>query len=292
MHRRTAVLHGLSFAGLLVLTYVFLFVAGYQKAAGYDAYAYWSVDLSDLYGRSMGNDDALGAWRYSPAMAQAFSLFKLLPWWNFLWLWIAANVATLIWLGGRWTLALLAFPLVAVELYLGNIHLFLAAAIVLGFRYPWAWSFLLLTKVTPGVALVWFVVRREWRNLAVALGTTAVIVSASALIAPHLWWQWFEMLADNNATANATLLGIPLLVRVPVAIGVVAWAARTDRRWIVPLGVTLAMPVLWWTQLVPAIAAVTLLRAQDGEDRAVAQRLDALRSTLSRGRPVRGLAPQ
>ena len=46
---------------------------------------------------------------------------------------------------------LLALPPVALELYHGNIHLWIAAAIVLGFRYPWTWAFVLLTKVTPGV---------------------------------------------------------------------------------------------------------------------------------------------
>jgi hypothetical protein len=77
------------------------------------------------------------------------------------------------WLGWRRTLLVLAFPPVALELYHGNIHLLLAAAIGLGLRYPWTWAFVLLTKVTPGVGLIWFAVRREWRQLGIALGVTA-----------------------------------------------------------------------------------------------------------------------
>ncbi len=46
----------------------------------------------------------------------------------------------------------------------------MAAAIALGFRYPATWAFVLLAKVTPGIGLLWFLVRREWRNLAIALG--------------------------------------------------------------------------------------------------------------------------
>ena len=46
-------------------------------------------------------------------------------------------------------------------------------AIVLGFRWPFTWAFVLLTKVTPGVGLLWFAVRREWRSLAIALGDGA-----------------------------------------------------------------------------------------------------------------------
>ena len=39
------------------------------------------------------------------------------------------------------------------EISLGNIHIFLALVTVFGLRWPWLWSFVLLTKVTPGVGL-------------------------------------------------------------------------------------------------------------------------------------------
>ena len=71
------------------------------------------------------------------------------------------------------------------ELAGGNIHLLLAAAIVLGFRWPWTWAIVLLTKITPGIGLLWFVVRREWRDLAIALGATAAIVAVSFLVWPE-----------------------------------------------------------------------------------------------------------
>ena len=53
---------------------------------------------------------------------------------------------------------------------------FIAAAIVIGFRWPAAWSLVLLTKITPGIGLLWFAVRREWRSLAIALGAVIMIV--------------------------------------------------------------------------------------------------------------------
>jgi hypothetical protein len=58
------------------------------------------------------------------------------------------------------------------ELAGGNIEILIAVAIVVGFRWPAAWSFVLLTKVTPGVGLLWFAVRREWNQLATALVAT------------------------------------------------------------------------------------------------------------------------
>ena len=109
----------------------------------------------------------LGAFNYTPPIARLFGPFGALEWPTFLWLWLALLIGNIIWLGGRGVriIWLLAFPPVALELYHGNIHLWIAAAIALGFRYPWTWGFVLLTKVTPGVGLLWFAVRREWRAL-------------------------------------------------------------------------------------------------------------------------------
>ena len=81
------------------------------------------------------------------------------------------------------------------ELAGGNIHLLLAAAIVLGFRWPWTWSLVLLTKITPGIGLLWFVVRREWRNLTIALGGTAAIAVSVRSPPPDAWFQWAEVLS-------------------------------------------------------------------------------------------------
>ena len=52
---------------------------------------------------------------------------------------------------GTKSLVLLAFPPLALELFHGNVHLFMAVAIVVGFRFPAAWAFVTLTKVSPGV---------------------------------------------------------------------------------------------------------------------------------------------
>ncbi|MEZ4596262.1 MAG: hypothetical protein R3C32_05075 [Chloroflexota bacterium] len=92
------------------------------------------------------------------------TLWTAIPWPVFVTAWFAAGVALYVWMVGPWSLALLAVPVFAVELFIGNIHLLLALAVVLGFRWPAAWSFVLLTKVTPGIGLLWFVVRREWRS--------------------------------------------------------------------------------------------------------------------------------
>jgi hypothetical protein len=252
--------------GLLVLGYAFnlLLLLSLLRLGqfGYDVYAYWSVDLEHLYAQTPQALAGFGAFHYAPAVAQLLAVFHVLPWWIFLWAWTALLIATLVWLGDRWTLLLLAFPPLILELYAGNINLLLAAAIALGFRYPAAWAFVLLTKVTPGVGVLWFAVRREWRQLAIALGATAAITLVSFALAPGLWGQWLGALTDLNGMADGGL-PIPLLLRMPVAAAVVWWGARTDRPWTVPVAATIATPILWigWPAwLVVLLGVLPLLR--------------------------------
>jgi hypothetical protein len=251
---RRALRDGLVLAGLLVGAYLFVVVAPQAKTVGFDAFAYWSLSIDHPYATHIGG---LGSFLYTPVLARAFAPASNLDWPAFLWLWLAVLLGTALWLGGRsrW-LWVLAFPPVALELYHGNIHLLIAAAIALGFRYPAAWAFVVLSKVTPGVGLLWFLVRREWRSLAIALGATAAIVAVSLVFDLRLWQEWFDrqVIGSLSEAPNQPHLDIPLLVRLPIAAVVVAWGARTDRKWTVPLAAALAMPVLW-------IAAFSVLAA-------------------------------
>jgi len=258
---------GLILAGLLFAAFLFIVVAPQQGTFGFDAYAYWSVDLQDPYGVTAGG---LGAFTYTPVMAYAFAPAHLLPWWQFLWLWTAFLVATLIWLGWRWTLAVLAFPPVAIEIYHGNIHLPMAAAIAFGFRYPAAWAFILVTKVSPGIGLLWFAIRREWRHLSIALGVTAVLVGATVAVdlvrGTTLWIDWWNSITSTagGTPLNQTDIPIPLLLRLPAAVVIVAWGARTDRAWTVPVAATLALPVLWVSGLSMLAALAPVLQRRRG----------------------------
>jgi hypothetical protein len=239
---------GAILAGLLFGGYLFVVVARSAGTFGFDSFAYWSLDLANPYARTAG---AMGAFTYSPVIARLFAPFSMLAFWQFLLLWDGLLVGTAAWLGlgsVRSVLAVFAFPAVALELYHGNVHLLMAAAIWLGFRYPAAWSFVLLTKVTPGVGLAWFVVRREWRPLAIALGVTAALVAVSLAIDGGLWVAWLRdslWATADGAALNQFSVPVPLWIRVPGALALVAWGGRTGRRWTVPVAATLALPVLW-----------------------------------------------
>ena len=241
---RRAIRDGLVVAGLLFAAYLFVVVAPQARTVGFDAYAYWSLDLAAPYERVAGE---LGAFPYTPVAARVLAPAGLLTWPQFWVAWTAILVGTLAWLGWRRALFVLAFPPVALELYHGNVHLLMAAAIALGFRYPAAWAFVLLTKVTPGVGLLWFAARREWRSLGIALGVTAAIGAASLVIDMRLWIDWVTngLAPVARGVMSQPNIEIPLLVRLPLAAIVVTWGAWTDRRWAVPLAATLALPVLW-----------------------------------------------
>lgn len=225
---------------------------------GVDAYAYWSVDPSHPYGASAPG--AFRAYFYSPAFAQLTAPIHLLPWQVFIAAWTVVLTFVLLWQTGRWmAFALLLFP-VFVDLTVANIHLLMAAAIVVGFRWPWTWAFIVLTKITPGVGLLWFAFRREWRSLAIALGATAAISAISFVIRPDLWRDWVGLLvAASRAPDMVFIVPIPVWFRLPISAAILWWGARTDRRWTVPLASCIALPVLELNGFAMLVAMVPLL---------------------------------
>jgi hypothetical protein len=240
---RRTLLHGLVLVGLIFAAYVLLVAAPAKGTLAVDVVAYWRLDLASPYHGQVGD---LGFFAYSPVVALLFAPFTALPWIVFVSVWYCLLAAALLWLGGRSFLLLLAFPPVAINLSDGNIHLLLAVAIVLGFRYPAAWSAVLLTKVTPGIGLLWFAARREWRSLAVVLGATAAIVAVTFVVLPSQWVGWVSMLVDNAGTPPPPpAIPIPLWLRLPVSAAVIWWGARHDYRWTVPIGAALSEPALW-----------------------------------------------
>jgi hypothetical protein len=228
---------------------------------GQDARCYWQATLAQPYLHSDWNDPI--AYVYSPAFLQLVSPLTALPWQAFVAAWAALLIGAVRFLTGPRLLAAgLLFPFAAMEVAGGNVSLLLAAAIVVGFRWPAAWSIVLVTKITPGIGLLWFVVRREWRSLAIALGATAVIAAVSFAILPEQWRTWVDVVMRNAAAGKSgtwASVPIPLWIRLPIAIALVVWGARTDRRWTVPVASMLALPALWYGGLSMLLAVIPLL---------------------------------
>jgi hypothetical protein len=226
-----------------------------------DLHAYWATHDAIDYAHS--NPFLIGAYLYAPVFAQIINPLTAFPWPVFAATWTLLMVAVYVWLVGRWAFPVLFSVAVALELYLGQIDIFIAAAIIIGFRYPAAWAFPLLTKVAPGVGLVWFLVRKEWRSLAIAIAATVGIAAVSALFAPEAWRGWFDLLrrsVTERQTIEGDYLAIPIWLRLPAGVAIIAWGARANRRWTVPVGVLLAMPLLWVNVFTLLIAIIPLRR--------------------------------
>jgi hypothetical protein len=231
--------------------------------SGHDARPYWATLLSRPYDDSTVG--AFGAYLYSPVFLQLIAPLRALSWIGFMGAWEAILILATAALAGPALLAPIGLVLVP-ELLGGNITVLLALAIVAGFRWPALWAFVLLTKVTPGVGLLWFAVRREWRSLGIALGATLAVIAISFIVVPDAWRHWVDVLVTGATTeVTSGSIPVPLPVRLPIAVVLLAWGAHTDRRWVVPVACLLALPVIWYGSLALLVGVVPLIRPRLAE---------------------------
>jgi hypothetical protein len=169
---------------------------------------------------------------------------RWIPFDVFVALWRAVLLALVVWMAGPFTIFVLFTVPVASEINAGNIQIMLAAAIVIGFRFPAAWSFVLLTKVTPGIGLLWFAIRRRWRDLAIAFGATVMLAAISFAIDPGRWFDYVRLLTGAPAPSVAPYY-LPFWVRLGPALAFIVWGGVTGHRWPVVVGSTLALPVFY-----------------------------------------------
>jgi Glycosyltransferase family 87 len=240
-----------------------------------DVHAYWVADPNDLYppAETTIHQDA---YLYSPAFEILVGWGRHLTFEAFTSIWRALLLIALVWLAGPFTVFVLFTVPVASEVNAGNIQLLLAASIVLAFRKPaaWAgfWAFVLLTKVTPGVGLLWFAARRQWRHLAVALGVTAAITAVTFAIWPDRWLDWIAMLADGGAPEPRPPYFLPFWPRIAVAVAIVLVGAWRGWRWPVVVAATVALPVFYTISPSLLVGVLPFLREALGRwaDRRVA----------------------
>jgi hypothetical protein len=241
-----------------------------------DVHAYWVADPNNLYppAESTIHKDA---YLYSPAFEVLVGWGRHLSFETFTAIWRALLLVTLVWLAGPFTVFVLFTVPVASEINAGNIQLLMAAAIVLTFRRPaaWAglWAFVVLTKVTPGVAAVWFAARRQWRHFAVAVGVTAAIAAVTFAIWPDRWLDWIALLASGGTPEPLAPYYLPFWPRFVVAVLIVLLGAWRGWRWPVVVGATLALPAFY--TISPALLVGVLPFLREAVGRWAAQRVAA-----------------
>ena len=257
--------------GLVVAAAVFV-VASVHAAAtgdpfvGYDAHVYWSAAALDhpyaaTIASGFGGAGGQFDYKYPPVLAQLLFVVHWVPWPVFLGAWTTLLLAAVSLQSGRLMLPMLVFPPVLGELWLGNLNLLIGLAIVVGFRWPAAWAVVVLTKMTPGIGLLWFAVRREWRELGIAVGVSSAVGAVSLAIAPDLWADFVAGLrtqVDVSLNSAGQAIPLPLPVRLIAAALLTAWGARAGRRWVVPIAAILAIPFSWWNVFSIALAVIPL----------------------------------
>jgi Glycosyltransferase family 87 len=253
---RSPVRFGLSVLG--VITLATIYSAG---GPGYDFMAYWAVDPSSPYETTLG----LGAFHYAPPFVFLAAPLSLLPFDMAYVVWTSVMAALLVWMTRSWALAWCAFPPVASELFHGNIHIAMAALIVVGIRYSPALGIVGLAKLTTSVAMLWPVFRRDWRGVIEAAAVVLAIVAASVLLqGTEIWGAWFAHLSARAETPHVggALIDVPLALRLPAAAALLAWGAVSDRRWTLPVAVALSVPLLWAHSFAVLVAIPMVIRSR------------------------------
>ena len=206
-------------------------------AHGNDARVYWEAAIAP--GMYDGSTITASALMYSPAFVFWTEPLRWLPWPVFHLLIVVLEVLALAWLvGPLWGALLLLVPVVYFELASANLNLIAGALLVLALSRPALWSALALTKVTPAVGGLWHLFRGEWRAVGIALGVTALLI-APTLLWPWAWGEWFGQLIASSG--ERSFWPVPFAVRAVIAVGVVWYAARNDRVWLVPLAAAMAI---------------------------------------------------
>jgi hypothetical protein len=210
---------------------------------GRDAHAYYVADLDHLYSRVTGSPDA---YVYPPLLAELAQPLRALPWPAFMALVRLGNIAALGIAAGPFSGPLLLTLPIRDDIGFGNINLWLGLLVVAGLRWPALWSGVLLTKITPGVGLLWFVGRRDWRGLAIAVGTTVLVAAVAVVLAPRAWSDWLAFITAPASSDPRGLLGGTFLpLRLVVGTLLALWAGYRNQAWALVLASMIAVPLLW-----------------------------------------------
>lgn len=222
--------------------------------------SYWTFRIGpDLYSKPAF---AYAAHEYPPIFAQLVAPVIALPWEAFVLLWLVLQLGILLWLvGPRWLGLVLMLSPIQEAIWSGNLTFIYAGVAVLALRYPAAWVIPLVTKVTPGVGIIWYAVRREWRHLAIVVGLTGALVAISLVTVPDTWAAWFDWVRANGSAVGpqglVNAVPLPLWLRLAGCAAIVTWGALRNQPWVLIVPLWLAQPTAWWTDLVMLATPLT-----------------------------------
>jgi hypothetical protein len=207
-----------------------------------------------------------------PPLAFALVPLHALPWQVFIVGWTTLLFGAFWYLASEWSLPLIAAGFVGIATGIGqpvttmlswaaegNVQLLLAAAAVAGMRHPSAWALPLLTKMTPGVGVLGFAFRGEWRRFGLAIGLTVALAALTFALDPGDWFAFVGWIATAGPSP-VPIVPIPFAMLAAVAVGIIAFAARTDRPWLVPVACGICTPALYMWSFVPFWIGAAVMR--------------------------------
>ena len=209
------------------------------------------------------------AYHYTPPLAQVLAPLTLaLP---AIWYVIGYRILEVIsvwYLAGRAMLpmlALIAFLPVGLELRFENVHLLMAVAVVLGLaRWPVLFAIAAIVKLSPGLGIVYLMLRRRYRDAMMAIVVGAAICIASYLVDPGLWRAFLASIGDRAGITGNSLIAVPYVVRAVVGLAFTAAGGLLGGRrgeLLLIVGITAANPNLALNGFAVLAAAVPIWRA-------------------------------
>ena len=230
-------------------------IVWYAWGFGVDGWSFPGIDLKFVFypvGEAFLETQRpyTGLMFYGPPWAPIFGAFAALPYGLLHVVIIALDLVALWVIAGRsWIRAglLFWFPLVVSEVASGQLNILVAGAIVEAQRgRVWPLAIMSWAKIWPALALP----PRRWKPFLVAIAAFGLL----ALPWPYLYPDWVVALLGNVEDPIAPLVPVPFLVRLPIALVLIA----LQRPWTRALGAMLASPNLYWGQLVVVIAPISL----------------------------------
>lgn len=148
--------------------------------------------------------------------------------------WLGVSVAAVIaglWLTGvrgRWLVAFLAWPVIAVGLSVGNVAALSFLCFALGYRFAGSLVIAGLFKLQAGIPAIWALRERRLREVALGVGAIALLMLATIpLTGWTVWEEWVRALDFfNEGLDRYEMLGASLSRYIPgAAVIVVALVA-------------------------------------------------------------------
>lgn len=245
-----------------------LMIATGRFATPVDALNYWNAGTStDLYPQFWSEVRA-GLLFYPPPVAQAVMMLQPIGWPAFITSLTIATFAAFWYCAREWSVPLVligvpyyvtGFPILGYPAtflsyaLLGNLQWILAALTLVVLRRPALWSVLLFTKVTTAVGWWWHPLRGEWRAAAIGAGACLIVVGISFAIDPALWFEFAGFVGRNIGMERPPIptFPVPVGIRVVTGLALVAWGARTNRPWTVPIATGWVLPALYGLGFLP-----------------------------------------